>query len=72
MTSQPRIKLLLILTIVILLSLFALTGFQLFKLHKAKKQIAAQKQTIERLEKQIDYHENKLPNSEYENILGDN
>lgn len=71
MKSQAKVKGIILLAIFIMIALFVVIGFQLFNIIKIKKEINAQQQTISELQQQIDYYE-KTPNSEHENITGEN
>ncbi|MBQ9795796.1 MAG: hypothetical protein IJW36_02385 [Clostridia bacterium] len=72
MKSQAKVKFLIMLAVVILIAIFALLSFQLFKINQIKKQIAIQKNQISNLEQQIDFYENKQESTEYDTITGDN
>lgn len=63
MKPQTKIKLLIITCIVVALSLFVLSLYQIVEISKAKKQIQQQEKQIEQLEKELDYYNNKIPAS---------
>ena len=68
MKSQAKVKFFILLAIMVVVALFGLLGFQLYKIIQANKQISLQQQQISSLQKQMDYYENKLPNTEHDNI----
>ncbi|MBQ8615857.1 MAG: hypothetical protein IJ415_04750 [Clostridia bacterium] len=72
MKSQTKVKSVILLAIVILIALFGLVGFQLFKIIQANNKIESQQQQIANLQQQVDYYNNKSPNSNHEIITGEN
>ena len=61
MKPQTKIKMLIITCVVVALSLFVLSVYQIVEIAKAKKQIQQQEKQIEQLEKELDYYNNKVP-----------
>ena len=61
MKPQMKIKLIITFCIILALSLFVLSVYQLVEISKAKKQIYQQEKQIEQLEKELDYYNNKIP-----------
>ena len=61
MKPNKRIKFLITLAITIVISLFVCVIFQIVNLNKTRRKIEQQREQIERLEKEIDYLQNKLP-----------
>ena len=71
MNSQAKVKAVILLAIVIMIALFSVIGFQLYKIIDIKREISSQQQTISKLQQQIDYYE-KAPDGAHDNIVGDN
>lgn len=71
MKSKNTVKFLIVLIIISAVSLLALIGFQLIKIHKAKRKISAQQYQIEQYQKVLDYYQNQLPDGEFETIIGE-
>lgn len=71
MKSQMKVKAVILLAITILVALFFVVGFQLFKIIQANNKIESQQQQISNLQEQLDYY-TKLPDGEHESITGEN
>ena len=67
MSVQKKIKFLILIAILIVISLCTVVTFQIVNITKAKKQINNQQQQIQRLENQLDSF-NKTPDNDYEEI----
>ena len=68
MHSQIKIKFIIFLAILLPIVLFAVIGFQLFKINQVQKEISKQQTQIEQLQNKLDYYENKLPDGEHDSI----
>ena len=66
MKSQRKIKLIIGLAVIVVISLFALTVFQLVKIYKTNQKIEQQNKQIEQLANQLEYYKNKYSDSGYE------
>lgn len=71
MKSQAKVKFIILLSIMVMVALFVIIGFQLFKIGKVKKQISAQQYQIQQLQKELDYY-NNIPNGPHNSITGEN
>ena len=69
MNNQKKVKALFSLSILIIVALFVTVVFQLVNIVKIKNNINSQKQQIEQLEQQLDYYENKEPETNYEEVI---
>ena len=72
MKSQAKVKFLIMLAILILIALFSLIGFQLYKIIKTENRINAQQEQITKLKQELDYYNNKLIENEHNSITGEN
>ena len=68
MTSQKKVKLLISFALLIIVTLFAVTVFQLVNIIIKQNKLNEQQQIIAQLEEKLDYYNNKQPESEYETI----
>ena len=68
MTPQKKVKFLIGLAILIVIILFSVVVFQIIQINKTKTEIANQEKQIEQLQQELDYHKNKQPSSDYEEI----
>ena len=69
MNSQKKVKFLIFLAIVIVITLLVVITFQLVNIIKINNKIDSQNQQITQLEKELDYYKNKQPQTDYEIIL---
>ena len=69
MNNQNKVKAFLGLATFIVISLLFVVGFQLFNIIKTKNTIANQNKTIEELQQQLDYYQNKNNGDSYEEIV---
>ena len=68
MSQQKKVKSLIALAFLIVITLAVVVVFQLVSIAKINQQIESQNQQIEQLEKELDYWQNKLPNSDFETM----
>ena len=68
MNNQKKVKALIMFAMLVVIALFVTTIVQLVNISKTKKELIAQQQTIEQLQKELDYHQNKQPTQEHEEI----
>ncbi len=69
MNSPRKVKFLIILALLIVVTLLTVIVFQLCNIIKTNNKLKSKQDQIERLEKEIDYWQNKQPESDYEVIL---
>lgn len=69
MNNQKKVKALFSLSILIIVALFVTVVFQLINIVKIKNNIITQNQQIEQLEQQLDYYQNKEPETNYEEVI---
>ena len=69
MNNQKKVKALLMFAMLIAIVLFVTTIVQLVNISKTRKELITQQKTIEQLQKELDYHANKQPNQEHEEIV---
>lgn len=72
MSVQSRFKLIVSSAIAIVAILFVIIIAQTVNIIKAKNTLGNQQQQIEKLEKKLDYYENKRPETDYEIIDQEN
>ena len=68
MNNQKKVKALISFLILIVITLFVVSIFQIVNINKTKNKLIEQEKQIERLEQELDYHKNKNPNDDYEVI----
>lgn len=68
MNNQKKVKALISFLILIVVTLFVVSIFQIVNINKTKNKLIEQEKQIERLEQELDYHKNKNPNDDYEVI----
>ena len=68
MINQKKVKTLLSLAIIIIVSLFVVVAFQLVNISKMSNALNSKKDQIQQLQQQLDYYQNKTPQSDYEEI----
>lgn len=68
MNNKRKVKSLICLLILIVVTLFTISIFQIVDINKTKHKLAKQDQQIEKLKEELDYHKNKNPNEDYEVI----
>lgn len=71
MEPQKKVKLIVSVSILIAVALLIILTFQLVNISKIRNKIEQQNKQIEQLQKEIDNF-SKLPNEDYETILGEN
>ena len=69
MNNQKKVKLLIAFAMLIVVALFVTVVAQIVNISKTQNKLANQQQQIEKLEKELDYYKNKLPNEDYEEIV---
>ena len=72
MESQARVKFLIFIAILVLVGLFSLIGFQLYKIIETENRINNQQEQITKLQQQLDYYNNKIIEEEHNSITGEN
>ena len=72
MESQARVKFLIFIAILVLVGLFSLIGFQLYKIIETENRINNQQEQITKLQQQLDYYNNKIIDGEHDSITGEN
>ena len=68
MNNQKKVKSLIGFLILLAITLFAVSIFQIVNINQTKQKITEQEKQIEKLEQELDYHKNKNPNEDYEVI----
>lgn len=68
MNNQNKVKSLIALAMLIIVVLFITVVIQLVNISKTQKEVLAKQEQIQQLEKQLDYYENKQPDSNYETV----
>ena len=68
MKSPKKVKFLIFLAILVAVTLSVVISFQLVNIIKLNKKIEAQKKQISQLEQELDYNNNKQPQTDYETI----
>ncbi len=68
MNSQKKVKFLIFLAILVVITLFVVIVFQLVNIIRINNKLDSQYQQISQLEEQLDYYKNKQPQSDYETI----
>lgn len=68
MNNQKKVKALISFLILLLVTLFTISIFQIVNINKTKSKLIEQQKQIEKLEQELDYHKNKKPNEDYETI----
>ena len=69
MKSQKKIKFLIFLSILLIVALFSIVVFQLVNTIKINNKLDQQSKQISQLEKELDYYQNKQPDSNFETII---
>ena len=72
MKTQLKVKSIILLAIVVVIALFGLIGFQLFKIYQHTLTIQNQQKQITSLQEEIDYLKDKIPNENFDSITGEN
>ena len=68
MRSEKKIKFLIFLSILLVVSLLTIVVFQIVNINKINNRLDSQNKQITQLEKDLDYYKNKQPESNFETI----
>ena len=69
MKNQKKVKFLIAIAMLFAIALFVIVIAQIVNIAKTQTKLTNQQQQIEKLEKELDYYKNKLPNQDYEEIV---